>query len=547
MSKISEYLNEHILGEVSSSKPILERFSRDGSVLSLKPDIVVFPRNTSDIRKVARFASQLSDKGHSLPITVRGFGGDATGASLGEGIVVNMTAHLNQVLNLPVKDKQKVVHVQPGISCATLNQILAWHGLSVPTFPISANYSSVGAVIANNSRGPLSGKYGGIDKWIDKLEVVLSNGDVIETGRISKKELSKKIGQQDFEGEIYRKIDSLIEDYETHISKELQGRPYGNIGYGGISDVKRKDGSFDLTPVFIGSQGTLGIISEVILKTNFINISPERAMIISSGLDQARDIAEDLLKLEPSQLEIIDGKYYDAARLLGKQYPFFNRPDDDFNLGAVVYLEFDDFKDHTRKKKFKKLEKIIENYRCEVLTTNNSSLEEICAIREVLSSLLLTTFDSTSMPPILDGAKVPNNRVEEFLVELAKLESKHHCDIPVILRVLDETIYARTNMELHKVSDKQKLFKLILDYANIVDKCGGVFIADSAEGRLKSNAALSIIDEASARLFKDIKQVFDPNMILNPGVKEQVAFKDLVSMLCESYDVADRAHLGPSS
>ena len=547
MSKISEYLNEHILGEVSSSKPILEKFSRDGSVLSLKPEIIVFPRSTSDIRKIARFASQLSEKGHSLSVTVRGFGGDATGASVGKGIVVNMTAHLNQVLNFPVKEKQKVIHVQPGISCATLNQILSWHGMNVPAFPVSANYSSVGAVIANNSRGPLSGKYGGIDKWIDKLEIVLSNGDVIETGRISKKELSKKIGQQDFEGEIYRKIDGIIEDYEEHINKELQDKPYGNIGYGGISKVKKKDGSFDLTPLFIGSQGTLGIISEVILKTNFVNNTPERVMIICGGIDQARDIAEDLVELEPSQLEIIDGRFYDAAKLMGKQYPFFNRPDDDFNLGAVIYVEFDDFKDHSRKKKIKKLEKLSENYTCEVLTSKNSSVEEISAIREVMSSLLLTPAEGSSMPPILDGAKVPNNRVEEFLAELSKLETKHHSDIPVIIRVLDETVYARTNMELHKVADKQKLFKLMLDYANTVDKCGGVFIVDSAEGRLKSNAAVSITDDTTLRLFSEIKQAFDPNSILNPGVKQQVPFKDLVSMLRDSYDVADRAYLGPSS
>lgn len=547
MSKITEYLNEHVLGEVSSSKAILERFSRDGSVLSLKPDIVVFPRTTSDIRKIARFAWQLAEKGHKLPITVRGFGGDATGASIGKGIVVNMTAHLGNVLNLPVKDKQKVVHIQPGISCATLNQILGWHGLSVPSFPVSANFSTVGAVIANNSRGPLSGKYGGIDKWIDKIEVVLSNGDVIETGRISKKQLSKKIGQQDFEGEIYRKIDGIIEDYDEHIKKELQNMPYGNAGYGGIAEVKKNDGSFDLTPLFIGSQGTLGIISEVILKTELVNSSSEKVIILTDSIEQARDISEELIKLEPSQLEIIDGRFYDAAKLLGKQYPFFNRPDDDFNLGTVVYIELDDFKEHSRKKKLKKIEKLCENMSCELLTSKNSTDAELVAIREVMGSLLLTPIEGYSMPPILDGAKVPNTRVEEFLVELKKLEQKHHCDIPVLIRVLDEMIYARTNMELHKVVDKQKLFKLIIDYANVIDKNGGIFIADSGEGRLKANAAIDIMDSNSIKLFQDIKQAFDPHGILNPGVKEQVAFKDLVSMLSETYDVSERAHLAPLS
>lgn len=547
MSKITEYLNEHVLGEVSSSKAILERFSRDGSVLSLKPDIAIFPRNTGDLRKIARFSWQLAEKGHILPMTVRGFGGDSTGASVGKGISIVTTAHINKILNIPLKEKQKIVHVQPGLSCATLNSVLNWHGLSVPAFPLSAGYSTIGGVIANNSRGPLSGKYGGIDQWVEKLEVVLANGDVIETGRLNKKELSKKIGQQGFEADIYRKIDAIIEDYETHINRELADKPYGNIGYGNIVDVKNRDGSFDLTPLFIGSQGTLGIISEAILKTEFVNTNVEKMIIVTKYFDEARDISDELVKYELSQLEIIDGRLYDAARSQGKQYPFFNRPDDDFNLGAVIYLEIDDFKEHSRTKKKKKIIKFLSNFNCEVLTEENSTEGEIQAIRDVMGSILMTETPGASLPPILDGAQMPANRIEEFLLELGKLESKHHCELPVILRVLDGTIYLRTNLELHKVVDKQKLFKLISDYANMVDSCKGVFIVDSGEGRLKANAAISVLDDTTKRLFDEVRQVFDPFGTLNPGVKQEVPFKDLVSMLQESYDVADRAHLAPSS
>jgi FAD/FMN-containing dehydrogenase len=547
MSKISEYLSEHILGEVTSSKPILEKFSRDGSVLSLKPEIVIFPRNTGDLRKIARFSWQLAEKGHVLPLTARGFGGDSTGASIGSGIIINTTAHLSKILNFPVRDKDKIIHVQPGVSCSTLAEVLSWHGLSVPTLPMSSSYSTVGGVLANNSRGPLSGKYGGIDEWVEKLEVVLANGDIIETGRISKKELSKKIGSQNFEGEIYRKLDGIIEDYETHINRELADNPYGNSGYGNIVDVKRSDGSFDLTPLFLGSQGTLGIISEVILKTEFINNKPSKLLIVTKNVDEARDICDELVKIELSQLEILDGRLYDSARQQGKQYPFFNRPNDDFNLGAVIYLEIDDFKDHSRSKKIKKIQKILQNFDSELLTEENSMDGEIEAIREVMGSLLMTEEPGTSRPPILDGAQIPTNRIEEFLLELNKLEAKHHCELPFIIRVLDETIYLRTNLELHKVTDKQKLFKLISDYATIVDSCKGVFIVDSAEGRLKANASLSVMDDTSKRLFEEIRAVFDPYSTLNPGVKQQVSFKYLVGMLQESYDVSDRAHLAPNS
>lgn len=547
MSKISEYLNEHILGEVTHADSIRDKFSRDGSVLSITPEIVMFPRSTNDIRKVARFAWQLSEKGHKLGLTPRGFGGDATGASVGEGVIINTTAHLNQVINLSLKDKQKLVHVQPGIACSTLNQILSYQGVNIPIFPESASYSTVGGVIANGSRGPLSGRYGGIRNWIDRLEVVLANGDVIETRRLSKKELSKKIGEQTFEAEIYRKLDALIEDNEAHIQSELIDYPYGNAGYSGIADVKLKDGSFDLTPLFVGSQGTLGIISEAILRADFTHPKVSKMIIAAETIDDSRDIAEEIKKVAPSRLDIIDGRLYAQAKKQGKQYPFFNGPNDDFAVGAVLYVEFNDEKEHLQKKKLKSVAKLLANYRSHAYDTQATDEAEIDAMRSVMSSLFMTEDNDESMPPLFDGVRVPDIRQEEFLSELKKLEQKHHCELFVRTSVLDETYFVRTMLHLGKVVDKQKMFKLIGDFAAVVEACRGVFVYDSAEGRLKANAVNALLDDTTLALFEAIRGIFDPNSTLNPGVKQQVTLRELVNMLRDSYDVSDRAYMAPSS
>lgn len=547
MSKITEYLNEHILGEVTHANAIREEFSKDGSVLTIKPEIVVFPRNTNDIRKTTRFAWQLAEKGHQLGVTIRGFGSDVTGAALGSGVILNTTAHLNQIINLPIKDKQKLIHVQPGISCGAVNQVLKFHGQNVPAFPESASYSSVGAVIANGSRGPKSGKYGGVADWVEKLEIVLANGDVIETGRISKRELSKKIGEQSFEADIYRKLDSLIEDYSEHIENELSLHPYGNCGYGGIADVKPRDGSFDLTPLFVGSQGSLGLISEVILRTDDLRAETTRVVVATESFDQARDIADQLKKLEPSVLELIDGRLYELAKNQGKQYPFFNGPDDDFSFGAVIYVEFDDEKHHKRHKKLKSLNKFLREYRTNVYTSEDTEGAELDAMHGVMNSLLLSDINDGALVPIVDGAAIGDIRQEEFLSELKKLEAKHHCELYVRVNVLDDTFFVRTPLNLEKVVDKQKMFKLIGDYAAVVEACKGAFAYDSAEGRLKANASNMVIDETSLELFRQIKDVFDPLNVLNPGIKQDVALKDLVGMLRKSYDLAGRAHQAPNS
>src|ERR1700712_5163045 len=119
MNKIAVYLNEHLLGEVNSSKALRRRFSTDASVLTITPEIVAFPRVTNDVRKIARFSWQLAEKGHILPITARGFGGDTTGASIGKGFLINTSAYLNEIIQLAPKDR--LLHVQPGASLESVD------------------------------------------------------------------------------------------------------------------------------------------------------------------------------------------------------------------------------------------------------------------------------------------------------------------------------------------------------------------------------------------------------------------------------------------
>src|ERR1035437_2324537 len=121
MNKVAQYLNEHITGEITANRSILDRYSRDGSVLTISPELVMFPRVTNDIRKAARFSWQLAEKGN--------------------------------IIHIALKDKEHVVHVQPGLKLKNLNDTLNWQGLCIPGSPRDDDYSTVGGAVANNSRG----------------------------------------------------------------------------------------------------------------------------------------------------------------------------------------------------------------------------------------------------------------------------------------------------------------------------------------------------------------------------------------------------------
>ncbi len=545
MSKIAQYLNEHILGEITSAKSIRQRFARDGSVLSITPELVMFPRVTNDIRKAARFSWQLAEKGHILPIIARGGGSNQTGAAIGKGLVISTTAHMDKIIHIALKDKEHYAHVQPGVSFKALNDVLTWHGLHIPTFPETASYSTVGGAVADNSGGKMSGQAGLTGDWVNRLEVVLANGDLIEMTRLNKREFSKKKGLQTFEGEIYRKIDGLIEDNQAIINDKLHEVNHDNSGYARIKEVKRKDGSFDLTPLLIGSQGTLGIISEIVLRTDFV--STERTVLVAvvDSNEVARDAADSLRGVDPAVLETIDGSVFKAAVARGKVYPFTKPDQVEVNIGAVIYMQLNDFHDRARGRKLKKAIKQLTKFNATIITSEDHALEELESIREVMSTVFLSETDSEALPALVDGSYIPANRFEEFSIAMTELANKHHITLPLYRRVLDGIVSVRPTLQLDKVADKQKIFKLITEYGQLVDRLNGTFIADGGEGRLKANASYALMDEDVRQMYAQVRETFDPFSTLNPGVKQPSDQRVLVEALRSSYDQSDFAQYAP--
>jgi len=536
MSKITQYLNEHILGEVTSNKSVLEKFSRDGSILNIKPELVVSPRITNDIRKIARFTWQLAEKSHIMPITVRGGGSDKTGASIGKGIIINTLAHLNKIIFVSLKNKNQFIHAQPGINMGLLNEVLKSHGMNITATSGIDDYCTLGGSVANNINN--------IGDSISRMEVVLANGDLIETSRISRHELNKRKGLQTFEGEIYRKIDGIIEDNEKLIAEKITGGMINNTGYSGISKIKEKDGSFDLTPLIVGSQGTLGIMSEIVIKTDFYNSDESIIVIAFENSRIAHDTANELLSLRPNCLDLIDGRIFAKAQSIGKHYPFTEEMN---NIGCVMYVGFNDFSEGTRKHKIKQTIKKITKLdaSAKIFTGDDYSNDELYAIREVSSVLLQPEANEESLPPLVDGIFILANKREEFLVELGELAAKHHTELPTQIDWLNNIINTRDTFKLHVISDKQKVFKLINDFTKLVTKFDGNMTAMSGEGRIKAAAIYAQMDDELLNVYKQIRETFDPFGTMNPGVKQIADLKTLVSQMNPDYNLADFAKYSP--
>lgn len=537
MSKIGAYLQEHISGEVSLSREVRDYMSRDGSVLKIKPEMVVYPRNTNDIRKVARFSWQLAERGHTLPMTARGSGNDVTGAAIGSGIIISTPAHMNRVFELDLK--QRLIRIQPGVTVDALSSTLAMQGMRIPALPEAAPYSTIGGAVANNARSTLSGRYGAMNEWVDRLEVVLANGEVIQTGRINKRELNRKKGLGTLEGEIYRTIDNLIEDNQETIA-QLSERGLGtSAGYCSIASVKRRDGSFDLTPLIIGSQGTLGIISEMIVKS--IPIPSGLSVVVASFADAevARDAAEIIIaKEQPAFVESFDAAVFEQATMVGKSYDFIQ--DTGFDVESVLLIGFDDPSDRVRNRRVKKTGKILQTAEAWYIAGADGDAEELLSMRNALAWTASPDRVEFGAPSILGSAYIPPEGVSVFRAGLKTLAKKYNMALPVYGWELQNLYYVWPTLNLKKSGDKQKMLKLLDEYAALVQKVGGELVGTDGEGRLKSRFALNTFDDDTLKLFSAVKEVFDPFRMLNPGVKEMLEIKQLVPMI-------QNGHAFPSS
>lgn len=541
MSKIAHYLNEHILGDVTTDVATRKLLASDASILQITPELVVYPRVTNDIRKVARFTYQLAEKGHKMSMTARGSGTDQTGAALSDGVIVQMTAHMNRIFEFD--SKQRLVRVQPGALFGSLNAALKLQGHYIPA-PASEQYSTIGGAVANNARSADSGSIGAMDEYVHELEVVLSNGDVIQTRRLTKRELSKKKGQQNLEGELYRAVDNLISDNEALIHDKLDPEAIDNSGYGALAKVRHRNGSFDLTPLFVGAQGTLGIISEMILRTEFYNSEQAVVALAFSSANDLHDMLDEVRKLEPDYAEVFDGTLIKLAMARGKRHSFVTQAlETEKALAGVVLCRFGDFSERTRKRKLKKIAKIAKKFNATAVTTGITpdEQEELMALEGYVHAALQADTSDIVAPSLFGGVYVPEGRFEEFIAAVGKLASGHKVRMPFQGHLVDSVYHFWPQFNLRTATEKQKMLKLYEAFVECVQSHGGAVVAESAEGRLKAPFLQKTQDPDLQALYDKLRAIFDPHGTLNTGVKQPTDLRSVVSRLRPHYSTVQRA------
>lgn len=518
MSKLAEYLNKQMVGNVFDRATILESFATDQSILRITPRLVAFPETTADIQGILRFINQLAERELSLPVTVRGNGLDKTGAAIGPGLILS-TAKLNHIEEIDTRSR--LVRVQPGVTIGTLNQALRLHGLWLPVG--CDERTTIGGLIASTPVDGYIRRHGGISHLVERAEVILANGKKIQVAPMSARAIDNKITSGSTEGELYRQLGRIIDDQvDTILDRGM--RPFDAAGYANIVHV-HEGHDFDLLPLLFASQGTLGVITDVILKVELAPSHIKRLLISFHDQKVAERFLNFAYELEPYLLQVVDLRILETAAETGKKSDLFTRK---LGKGLLVMVGFDQGAIHNSKNIKRCLHALPDNVlRVEEDANNHADFE---AIQTAIVSYLNDS-GYLARVPICDDVYIPSSNFAAFCKGLVELESVFHQDLPVYGSFAASSYSVRPDFDYTSLEGRKQMVDFLRLFAGLVDECHGSVTGNCPEGRVKILVKEAAIGIGEKQLYAAIKEAFDPYNILNPGVKLGAEARDIIRRL----------------
>ena len=259
MNELLPTLQTIFEGDLVHDTSTRRKYSHDASIYELIPDVVAHPKSSGDVQRLVSFVAEHKPLYPALSIVPRGAGTDMSGGAISNSILLEMTTYFNKVEEV----SQDVLHVQPGVYMRDVDPLLAKNHVMLGCVPASRALCTLGGMVGNNSGGEQSLRYGNTEQFVKELKVVFADGNEYVVRPLTKRQLDVKMSQDTFEGRLYRQVYELIEDNYDLIHNARPKVNKNSMGYNLWSVWDRATGVFDMTHLITGSQGTLGIITDI--------------------------------------------------------------------------------------------------------------------------------------------------------------------------------------------------------------------------------------------------------------------------------------------
>jgi glycolate oxidase len=450
--RVKEWLRE-IVGEENFTDSLIDliAYSKDASEFKHRPDAAVWPVNRDQISAILKLANK-----EKLPVIARGAGTSLAGLAVPQegGLILDL-ARMDQIIQINIEDRLAIV--QPGVIYDDLDRALAPHGFFFPPDPASGAVCTLGGNVATNAGGIKGAKYGTTKDYVLGLEVVLADGQVLHTG--------------------------------SKCMKSVSG--------------------FDLTRLFVGSEGTLGVITEITLKINPKPPLTQTAMATFDILEDAGNAVSEIMYsgILPSALEVVNQQTLMAIN-----------QNTDLNLPEVEALLVAEVDGYTREETEFQLAKIVDIFEKNKASTvrKAESQEEAEALWSARKSAY-GVMARINYNLFVEDLSVPMSKMAEILRVISDIAEKYDLKIPTVGHVGDGNLHPVISFDGTNPEEVKRVEEATEELFEKVIELGGTLTGEHGIGLAKAPLMPLEHKDVALDVMRSLKGLFDPNNILNPG------------------------------
>ncbi len=531
--ELLEELKNIIEGDVASDSTTLLEYSHDASLFEVVPQVVVFPKNEKDVESLVDFVSRHKKKYPHLSLTARSAGTDMGGGSINDSIIVVFAKYFNRTPEI----KGNVATSQSGVYYRNFEKETIREGLIFPSYPASRELCAIGGIVNNNSGGEKSLLYGKTERYIKKVKVVLADNKTYTIHPLTENQLEKKMEQDDFEGNLYKKMYKLIKTNYEEIMKAKPQVSKNSAGYNLWNVWDKENKTFDLTKLWVGSQGTLGMLLEADIELVQMHMHREMMVLFLDDLSHLGEIINSTLPLKPESFESYDDN---TLKLALKYFPEFAK-----QLGAkgfigsglaflpeflmvlksglpklVLQIDFTGNDPEELSQKITTLKAKLAHLHPKTKIAVENQEQKYWLIRRESFNLLRKKIKNKHTAPFIDDFVIKPEYIAEAIPQINKIIKKHKNFMYTVAgHIGDGNFHIIPLVDITDKRIRSAIPEISKEVYELVIKYGGSITGEHNDGLVRTPYLKQMYGENICELFKQTKEIFDPENIFNPRKK----------------------------
>lgn len=536
---LASELAKIIKGDVDATDETREFYSHDASLFELKPQVVVFPKDGEDVQAIVQFAREHKKDVPNLSVTARSRGTDMSGAAINDSIIMDTSRYMTAATNVSAQSAT----VQPGMMYKDFEVETLKYGSILPSYPASRELAGMGGIVNNNSGGEKSLEFGKTDTYVTNMKMVLSDSNAYEIKPLTRDELNAKIAKDTFEGRLYRDTFDLLDKHYDEIKAAAPKVSKDSTGYHLWNVWDRESGIFDLTKLFVGAQGTLGLMTEATLSLVPKPSHSGTLVCYMKGIDNLGELIPAVLEQKPATFECFDDNtlwlsfkfifaFIKRLGFISWMMMCLQLIPDGLALfrgipKMILLIEFTGNSEEEVKVKIHTAKQNLKKFKFTYMEENpdEASSRKFWLMRRESFNLLRSKVKDKHTAPFIDDFVVPPARLSEFLPQLQAIIKKYKLLATIAGHLGDGNFHVIPLMKIEDPKERAKLEPAMKEVNNLVLKYGGSLSGEHNDGMIRGPWLEQMYSANVLGYMRDIKQLYDPLNIFNPHKKTDATWE----------------------